>query len=189
MVDTTGRAVRVARGLCALGLGFAVFAALAVPAAGSATSVTSSGELIRYVNPYPAPDQATSNPILEGATARVHAVEDASGRTIVTLHVKGLPANREFGSHVHVLDCSTNKAGGHYRNILGTGAAGATPENEVWLDFETNDAGNATAKATVAWTFRPDGANAVIIHDRHTTHGGTTAGTAGAKLACLDVDF
>lgn len=186
-MDTTRRAVRVARGLCALGVGFAAFAALAVPAAGSAASVTSAGALTRYADPYG--DGVTANPIHEGATARVHAVEDASGRTIVTLHVKGLPANREFGSHVHVSACNTSKAGVHYRNTLGTGAAGATPDNEVWLDFETNDAGNATAKATVAWTFRPDLANAVVIHDRHTTHGGTGAGTAGSKLACLDVDF
>lgn len=185
-MDTTKRAVRVARGLCALGAGFSVVAALALPAAGSATTVTSAGALTLYADPY---GNGTANPIEPGATARVHAVEDANGSTIVTVQFSGLPANREFGSHVHVLGCAVNKAGGHYQNVAGTGAAFANPANEVWLDFETNEAGNATAKATVDWTFRPDGANAVIVHDHHTAHVDPGAGTAGSKLACLDVDF
>lgn len=185
-MDTTKRAVRVTRGLCALGVGVATVGALAVSAAGSATVVTGEGALTLYANPY---GDGRPNPVEEGATARVHAVEDASGRTIVTVHVKGLPANREFGSHVHVADCATNKAGGHYQNVPGTGAAFANAENEIWLDFHTNDAGNATAKATVDWTFRPGGANAVIIHNNHTAHADPGAGTAGSKLACLDVDF
>jgi Cu-Zn family superoxide dismutase len=185
-MGTTKRAVRVARGLCALGVGFSAITAMTVSAAGSATSVGSSGSLTRYDNPYA---NGTANPIEEGAEARVHAIEDASGRTIVTLHVSGLPANRPFGSHVHLLACGDNNAGGHYQNDPGTGHDHANAANEVWLDFETNAAGNATAKATVDWTFRANGANAVVIHDRHTTHGDPGAGTAGAKLACLDVDF
>ena len=185
-METTKRAVRVARGLCALGAGFSVVAALALPAAGSATNVTREGALTLYADPY---GDGRANPIEAGASARVHAVEDASGRTIVTVQVSGLPANREFGSHVHVLGCGVNKAGGHYQNIPGTGAAFANADNEVWLDFETNAAGYATAKATVDWTFRPDGANAVIIHNMHTHDGDPGAGTAGPKLACLDVDF
>lgn len=186
-MTTTKRAVRAARGLCALGLGVSATAGLATAAAGSATVVTSAGALTRYANPYP--DGTTPNPIGEGATAKVHAVEDASGRTIITVHVQGLPANRAFGSHVHNLACNDTKAGGHYQNVAGTGAAFANPANEVWLDFETNEAGNATAKATVDWTFRPGGANAVVIHDHLTGHEDPTAGVAGSKLACLDVDF
>lgn len=185
-MDTTKRAGRVARGLCALGVGVATISVLAVSAAGSATVVTSHGALTLYSNPY---GDGRANPIQEGATARVHAVEDANGRTIVTVRVSGLPANRVFGSHVHVLGCNDNKAGAHYQDVVGAGHEHANPSNEVWLDFETNAAGNATAKATVDWTFRPDGANAVIIHDRATTHGDPGAGGAGSRLACLDVDF
>jgi Cu-Zn family superoxide dismutase len=184
-MSTTKRAVRVARGLCALGVGFTAITATTA-AAGSATSVGSAGALTVYSDPY---GNGVANPIAGGAEARVHAVEDANGDTIVTLHVTGLPANRHFGSHVHVSACGVNKAGPHYQHVLGSGADYANPSNEVWLDIETNAAGNATAKATVAWTFRADGANAVIIHDRHTTHGDPGAGTAGARLACLDVDF
>jgi hypothetical protein len=36
---------------------------------------------------------------------------------------------------------------------------------------------------------RTDGANAVILHDHHTTEANPGAGTAGSKLACLNVDF
>jgi Cu-Zn family superoxide dismutase len=141
--------------------------------------VHAKGDLIRYDNPY---GDGTPNPVLEGARASVKAHAHGKHGTTVTLHVHGLEPNREFGSHVHILGCNDNKAGGHYRNDP---AAPASPQNEIWLDFVTDAHGNGSAKATVDWTFRPDGANAVIIHTDHTA----SSGAAGAKLACLDVDF
>ena len=152
--------------------------------------VRARGELILFSDPY---GNGTPNPIGPGATAKVKAEETKDGGTIVTLRVKGLPPNREFGSHVHMLACSNNKAGGHYQNnpapTGGNTSQYANPENEVWLDFTTDDHGHGKARAKVAWTFRADGANAVIIHDHETTESDPGAGTAGAKLACLDVDF
>ena len=152
--------------------------------------VRARGELTLYSNPY---GDGTPNPISPGATAKVKAQRTKDGGTIVTLKVKGLPPNREFGAHAHVLACNDNKAGGHYQNVPappgGNSSAYANPENEVWLDFTTNEHGHGKARAEVEWTFRIDGANAVIIHDHHTTDTDPGAGTAGAKLACLDVDF
>lgn len=160
-------------------------------AGASAERLRAEGELTRYADPY---GTGADNPVPAGSTARVQAVTTASGRTVVTLHVSGLPSNRDFGSHVHVLGCANNKAGGHYQNEVDP--TPATPEseyansdNEIWLDFTTDDDGNGSAQANVAWTLRPDGANAVVIHDRHTTIGDPGSGTAGPKLACLDVDF
>jgi Cu-Zn family superoxide dismutase len=112
----------------------------------------------------------------------VHSVETGSGRSIVTLHVRGLVPGRGYGAHVHVGACSDNKGRGHY---LHDPAGGANPHNEVWLDLTANPAGNAHAKADVAWTFRPGQANSVVIHDRHTD----VTGAAGAKLACLDASL
>ena len=149
--------------------------------------VRSSGDLTVYADPY---GTGAANPIT-GGEASVHSVTTPSGKTIVTLHVSGLPANRSFGSHVHKLACNDNKAGGHYQNVPAVPPTSvndpsvANPENEVWLDFTANAAGNAEAHAEVDFAFRLDGANAVMIHDHHTESGGV----AGSKLACLDVDF
>ena len=159
----------------------------AVASAEGAKVVRSSGDLTVYADPY---GTGTANPIT-GGEARVHSVTTPSGKTTVTLHVSGLPANRSFGSHVHKLACNDNKAGGHYQNVPAVPPTSvndpsvANPENEVWLDFTTNAAGNGEAHAEVDFAFRADGANAVIIHDHHTESGGV----AGAKLACLNVNF
>jgi Cu/Zn superoxide dismutase len=147
----------------------------------AADVVRSAGPLTVYADPY---GDGTANPT-DGGSARVQAVANSSGaagKTIVTLHVTGLAPNREFGSHVHILACGDNKAGGHYRNVP-TGPA--TPDNEIWLDFTTDDEGSGSAQAVVNWTIRPGGAKAVVIHD----HGTEPGGAAGPKLACLDVAF
>jgi Cu-Zn family superoxide dismutase len=171
-------------------IGMVMLIVAASGAAAGARVVRASGDLIRYSDPY---GTGVENPISTGASATVHATEGANGKTIVTLQVRGLPANREFGAHAHVLACNNNKAGGHYQNVpaapSGNTSDFANPQNEIWLDFTTNSAGNGSAQTTVAWTFRTDGANAVIIHDHHTTDTDPGAGTAGSKLACLNVDF
>jgi hypothetical protein len=123
----------------------------------------------------------TPNPT-EGVRGFVHHNTTGDGRTHVVLQVRGLPPDRGFGSHVHMLPCNNNKAGGHYRNDP---AGPADPVNEIWLDFTTNAAGNGSAQAFNDFLIRPNGAHAVIIHD-HTTE---TGGVAGPKLACLDVNF
>ena len=155
----------------------AVLAAGAVSAAG-ANVIHVGGALTVYANPY---GNGAPNPIADGE-ATITSVATPNGKTIVSLHVSGLPANREFGSHVHILACDDNKAGGHYRDDP---AGPASPNNEIWLDFTTNASGHGEAHAVVDWTIRSDGAKAIIIHD-HSTDG---AGVAGAKLACLNVDF
>lgn len=122
----------------------------------------------------------------DDAEARVHAVTTGSGRTVVTLHVSGLPGERVYGAHVHVGSCA--QAGlGHYMHA---GEAGATPDNEVWLDVAVNAAGHGSAQSVVDWTFRQDPAEgsvarSVVVHAQPTAPNGT----AGQKLACLDVDF
>ncbi len=167
---------RIARAAAVAGLTLGLAAAALPAQAESATVVAAGGALTVYANPY---GDGTANST-EGGSAAVHSVSTASGSTIVTLHVTGLAPNREYGAHAHVFDCSV-QGGGHYQNVAGV----ATAANEIWLDFTTNSAGNGSAQTQVAWTIRPDGANAVVIHD-HTTD---SAGKAGPKLACLDVDF
>jgi Cu-Zn family superoxide dismutase len=149
-----------------------------VVSAGGAKVVRAGGPLVVFANPY---GNDAANPV-QGGSASVHSVTTTSGKSIVTLHISGLAPNRSFGAHVHVAACGTNQAGGHYRNDP---AGAATADNEVWLDFTTNAAGQGRAKAVVNFGFRPDGANAVVVHDRGTD----AAGAAGPKLGCINVDF
>ena len=53
----------------------------------------------------------------------------------------------------------------------------------------TNEDGSARSTAIVDWRFREGGARSVVLHEMATsTHEGH-AGTAGARLACVNVPF
>jgi Cu-Zn family superoxide dismutase len=171
MKHTIVRAAAVA-GLT-LGLAVAVLPAYA----DSARVVTARGPLTVYADPY---GDGTPNPA-DGGSATVLSFTTAGVKTIVTLRVRGLAPDREFGAHAHVLGCTDTQGGGHYQNVPGT----ANDANEIWLDFTTNSSGTGVAHTQVDWAFRADGANSVVIHD----HATDPAGTAGPKLACLDVQF
>lgn len=178
-------------------LAAAATAAAAVLALSSPAAL--AGENVRVSGPLRSYDAALSP---AGATARVHAVEAGHGdsaKTIITLHVKGLVPNREYGAHAHNLACGATgaAAGAHYQYVVDPATGGdprkasidpafANPENEIWLDFTTNAAGNARATAVVDWHM-PDTRRAasVVIHVRHTDH----TGAAGARAACLTVPF
>jgi hypothetical protein len=105
-------------------------------------------------------------------TGNAQMIRTADGRTIVTVHVEGLNASTTYGSHVHQLPCGTSEADGHYKNDP---AGPATPPNEIWPGFTTNDAGIGNGNATVGWTA---GATAVsvVVH-----------APGGAKIACADL--
>jgi superoxide dismutase, Cu-Zn family len=158
----------------------------AVPALAAADRVRAQGALVRY-------DTAL---VPEGATARVQEVRTASGSTVVTLHVRGLLPDREYGAHAHVAACGSTgaAAGPHYQDVVApadhaTDPAYANPYNEVWLDVTTDSEGNGSAQALVRWQFRAGGANSVILHVRHTATDPGSAGTAGGRLACLTLPF
>ncbi len=179
MLHRSARPVAVAS--AALGL---VGLALAAPAlAGPGAHV--DGHLVRY-NVALAPD---------GATAKVHSVETGNGRTIVTLHVRGLQPHTQYGAHAHVSPCGITgaAAGPHYQYVQGspTSPQFANPENEIWLDLTTDAAGNGHAKSVVDWQFPDDRKPAsVIFHERHTSTGPDgLAGTAGPRVDCLTVPF
>lgn len=125
--------------------------------------------------------------------------DDDDGRTTVTLTVTGLEPNRDFGAHVHTRPCGPNPAdaGPHYQNMVdpaatpdspSTDPAYANPQNEIWLDFTTDESGNARVMSTVDWEFRDDEAESVVIHDHHTMTAPGEAGMAGDRLACIDED-
>ena len=165
--------------------------ALASSPAAAAASLVDTGKvpIISYSTTY----------VPAGATARVRSMSTASGKTIVTLIVKGLVPDREYGSHAHKFACSATDpraAGGHFQYVVdpvqpSTDDAYANPANEIWLDFTTDSDGNASAQAVVDWQFPADRrAQSVIIHDHHTPTGPDgVAGVAGPRYGCLTVRF
>lgn len=163
-------------------------AALASPSAAASAALvdTERQSLVSYNTTFVPP----------GSTARVRAIYTASGQTVVTLHVWGLAPNRQYGAHAHKYACSTTDptaAGGHFQYVEGGASdpAYANPDNEIWLDFTTDDQGNGAAQAVVDWQFLPERrAHSVIIHDHHTATGPAgAAGTAGPRYGCLTVPF
>jgi Cu-Zn family superoxide dismutase len=174
----------------------ATTAALALPfalvpgtALAGAAHVNAAGAMTRYPLIV---DGTDTNPVLPGATARVHAVLTPSGKTIVTLVVDGFAPDRELGSHVHQKPCGATgaDAGGHYQNVPSTDPAAGNPANEVWLDFATDADGHGEATAVVDWQPKQDGAHpfgasSVVVHRDETAPGGA----AGPRLACLTVPF
>ncbi|MFD9888334.1 superoxide dismutase [Amycolatopsis sp. NPDC059027] len=130
-----------------------------------------------------------------GAKATVYGF--TKSRTKTALVVKGLVPNREYGSHAHAKPCGAAPAdsGPHHQHVPdpvqpSVDPEYANPENEIWLDFTTDEDGIAYVMSTVDWGFTGDKrAHSVIIHETHTHTEPGKAGTAGARLACLNVDF
>jgi Cu-Zn family superoxide dismutase len=131
-----------------------------------------------------------------GATAKVSSSESA-GATTVKLTVTGLLPNRAYGAHAHVKPCGADgmAAGPHFQLkqdpvTPSVDPAYANPQNEIWLDFTTDAQGMGEATTTVPWTFPADRrAKAVIIHEKATATEAGKAGVAGARPACMSVDF
>ncbi|MFC7308541.1 superoxide dismutase family protein [Streptomyces monticola] len=110
------------------------------------------------------------------------------GGTTVALRVKGMKAGHKYGVHVHQKPCGAKPedAGGHYQHRKdpvqpSKNPAYLNPENEVWLDFEADADGAATARSEHSWSFRRGEAASVVLH--------RAPGGAGDRLACFTVPF
>lgn len=140
----------------------------------------------------------TYNTELVPVAGRVQVKEELrrDGGTRIELRLRDLAANRTYGAHVHTKPCGKlpTDAGPHYQDELDPKQPSVDPkyanaENEVWLDVNTNGDGSARSIAVVDWRFRAGGARSVVLHETATsTHEGH-AGTAGARLACVNVPF
>ena len=150
------------------------------------------------IQPYtPDADGVTYNQELAPAGAGLSVVGIAAPQgTTVVLTTRGLLPERQYGAHVHVKPCGAAPAdsGPHFQDKKdpvqpSVDPAYANPRNEVWLDFTTDRLGNAFAVARVPWRFGDREASSVVIHETHTHTEPGHAGTAGARLACLNADF
>ncbi|NMH98627.1 superoxide dismutase family protein [Pseudonocardia acidicola] len=151
-----------------------------------ATFATGSGTAITY-----APDLV---PV--GATAEVTSTS-GDGKATVTLELSGLLPDRRYGAHAHTNRCGAAPAdaGAHFQHVKDPAApsvdpAYANPQNEIWLDFQTDAEGKATATSTVAWEFTDQAhPRSVVVHAERTATEPGKAGTAGDRAACVSVDF
>lgn len=127
----------------------------------------------------------------------VQAIYAGNGSTVVTLHLMGAEPSREYGAHAHKAPCTavSTDAGGHFQYVPNldllnpTDPTYANPTNEIWLDLETNAAGNGSAQTVVPWQPGATRPMSVVIHAAHTSTEPGAAGTAGARLGCMTVPF
>ena len=115
----------------------------------------------------------------EGTEREGTDVRNASGSTIVSLHVEGLTPGGTYASHVHAAPCAVGAADGHYKHEP---AGPATPPNEIWPGggpFVANGGGIANGQAVAGFTA---GASAVsvVAHD-------LSLPSTGNKVACADL--
>lgn len=137
-------------------------------------------------------DLSTAADVTDGARAHVVA-EPQGGSTHVSLKLQGLDhldVGQTYGAHVHSGPCVTQNgtaAGPHYKHdVAGT----ANPANEVWLDFTVQRGGVARSETVVPFHIPAGAAHSVVIHALPTsTAPPAAAGSAGARIACIPVDF
>jgi Cu-Zn family superoxide dismutase len=177
------RHTRVAVTMC-VGITLTIGALASIAAAGANVAIA-DGPLL--ANPaFVANTIDATNPA-SGATGSVHLVVNGGldGKSIVALHVAGLPADRSFAAHLHRDSCASAFGGPHYQapDPAAPVVANADADHEVWLDFSTNESGRGSSDAQVAFQVL-SGYRSVIVHQGdHTLPGGT----AGQRLACLDL--
>jgi Cu-Zn family superoxide dismutase len=130
-----------------------------------------------------------------GARVTVASVS-AQHATATLLAVNGLVPERHYGAHVHMNRCgrAPDDSGPHTQWRAdpvqpSVNPKYANPHNEIWLDFTTDRDGNAVAASEVRWPVEKKMARSVVIHDHGTSSAPGHAGEAGARLACVDVDF
>ncbi|MEU0530092.1 superoxide dismutase [Amycolatopsis tolypomycina] len=131
-----------------------------------------------------------------GARAHVFGLSAEHTGTTTLLFVTGLRPDRAYGAHAHTQPCGAtgDAAGPHFQHVPdpvkpSVDPAYANPRNEIWLDFTTDAIGTGFARSTVDWTFGDRRPKSVVVHETHTHTDPGHAGTAGARLACLTVDF
>ncbi|WP_158884443.1 superoxide dismutase [Amycolatopsis anabasis] len=182
-------------------------AATALTAAGpaAAASEAGGGHNFRVVAAHgefgefePGANAVTYQPDLVPVDSKAHVLSVSSSGfgTTTWFAVAGLVPNREYGAHAHTNACGAtgNDAGPHYQNVQdpvspSVDPAYANPRNEIWLDFTTNAHGRAHANSKVDWQFGERRAKSIVIHETHTHTDPGHAGMAGARLACLNVDY
>lgn len=165
MAQHTRNRTRSLAAACAVGL---AGAALAAAAASAESATVTRGALTPFA--------AGAGGSISG---QAQMVRNASGSTIVSLHVEGLTPGGTYASHVHAAPCAVGAADGHYKHDP---AGPATPPNEIWPaggPFVANGGGIANGQAVAGFTAGPN-AVSVVVHD-------LSLPSTANKVACADL--
>lgn len=111
-----------------------------------------------------------------GVTLDVEArlVRRLDGTTEGFIGVQNARPGQVYPVHLHAYSCAVEVGGGHYK--IDPSVQGPVPENELWLDFETDVNGLGVQAATIPVLARPE-ATAYVVHDPDD----------GIRLACVDL--
>ncbi|MBA2496659.1 MAG: superoxide dismutase family protein [Acidimicrobiia bacterium] len=124
-------------------------------------------------------------------------VEAGDEQTSVALEVTGFLPDRGYAAHLHTQPCGATgaDAGPHFQQEVDPAAtpeepsadpAFANPENEIWLDVETDADGAGTSDAEVPFAFGGEGPRSLVIHaEQSTATEPGEAGSAGDRVACM----
>jgi Cu/Zn superoxide dismutase len=164
------------RSLMFVALSGAVIMASAVPAAAAAARVTMNRAPLSDLAPATVDGTDGANGFALGV------VRDDS--TTVLLVATGLTdPGTTHGAHVHTGACVAGDgvaAGPHYNH-----GGGISASTEVWLDFEVRGS-TGVAVAHAPFAIPSGAAHSIVIHAAPTN---PTTGAAGARLACIPLQF
>ncbi|MBK1784865.1 superoxide dismutase family protein [Prauserella cavernicola] len=170
--------------------------ALAAPATPIATPIATAHGTFGEYNDTRTASTYDTELVPEGSRASVFSLSSPVLGTTTKLGVTGLVPDRHYGAHVHTKPCgaSGTDAGPHFQHEQdpvspSTDPAYANPDNEVWLDLHTDARGNGFAVSHVDWSYSERRPASVVLHEHHTATEPGEAGDAGARLACVNVNF
>ncbi|WP_327676937.1 superoxide dismutase family protein [Kitasatospora sp. NBC_00458] len=125
-----------------------------------------------------------------GSHVRVVVDRSTPGRTVLTMSLTGVAADREFPVHLHTGPCGADPAasGPHYQDAVdpvrpSTDPAYANDRNELRLALRTDGRGDGTAAAVVAWQPRAGEARSLVLHAGVPTGAEAERGADGLQAA------
>ncbi|MFB9725713.1 superoxide dismutase family protein [Haloechinothrix salitolerans] len=118
--------------------------------------------------------------------------------TTFSLEVSGMLPNRGYAAHAHTDKCGPNPdaSGGHYQHQTAPENGANTPdpkyvnpENEFWLDLNTDADGNGRSEVTLDFEVTDwDRPRSVVVHSAQKTSAAPgNAGASGDRIACLSL--
>ncbi len=134
-------------------------------------------------NRAPLSDLAPTTDDTDGARGLAVGVIGNDSTTVVLVATNLNRSGAVHGAHVHTGPCVAGNgaaAGPHYNH-----GGGISAQTEVWLDFEVRGS-TGVAVARTPFAIPAGAARSIVIHAAPTD---PITGAAGARLACLPLEF